>query len=161
MVNLPILALRAAGKRLPTLEGTLTVEGVSASIEIRRDRFGVPHIQAADDADAWFGVGFCHGQDRTFQIETRLRIVRGTLAALLGPAGLPPPRARPTPYRAADALGYMALFTFAMASNWDVELARLKILTLDGPEALAALDPAYPARPPASDRPGAARRRAP
>src|SRR4030042_815229 len=89
MVNLPILALRAAGKRLPTLEGTLTVEGVSASIEIRRDRFGVPHIQAADDADAWFGVGFCHGQDRTFQIETRLRIVRGTLAPLLGPAGLP------------------------------------------------------------------------
>lgn len=208
MVNLPRLAFRAAGKRLPTAEGTLTVEGVSAPVEIRRDRFGIPHVEAADDADAWFGVGFCHGQDRTFQIETRLRIVRGTLAALLGPAGLPLDRlscrigfrhyaeaaveelspghrllaeayargvtmggtvglkrrpheyallrARPTPYRAADALGYMALFTFAMASNWDVELARLKVLTLDGPGALAALDPAYPEWQPASDRPGEA-----
>jgi len=50
----------------------------------------------------------------------------------------------------------MALFTFAMPSNWDVELARLKVLTLDGPEALAALDPAYPEWQPASDRPGEA-----
>ena len=68
MVNLPRLALRALGKRLPTLDGTLRVRGVGANIEIRRDRFGIPHISAGDDADAWFGVGFCHGQDRAFQI---------------------------------------------------------------------------------------------
>jgi len=61
MVNLPRLAFRAAGKRLPTAEGTLMIEGISAPVEIRRDRFGIPHVEAADDADAWFGVGFCHG----------------------------------------------------------------------------------------------------
>jgi len=212
MVNMPRLTLRAMGRRLPIVEGTLPVSGTSAPIEIQRDRFGIPHIEAGNDADAWFGVGFCQGQDRAFQIETRLRIVRGTLAALLGPAGLPLDRlscrigfrhygeaavealspehrrlaeayaagvtmgtsaglprrphefallrARPTPYRAADALAYMALFTFAMPSNWDVELARLKVLTLDGVEALAALDPAYPEWQPASDRPGEAAGRA-
>ncbi|MBS1195700.1 MAG: penicillin acylase family protein [Actinobacteria bacterium] len=208
MVNAPRIALRALGKRLPTMEGTLPLEGVSAPIRIRRDRFGIPHIETATEADAWFGVGFCHGQDRAFQMETRLRIVRGTLSALLGPGGLPLDRlscrmglrrygeeavealspehralaeayaagvtagasagqprrphefallrSHPTPYRAADALGYMALFTFAMPSNWDVELARLKVLTLDGPGALVALDPAYPEWQPASDRPGEA-----
>ncbi len=89
MVNWPRLALRALGKRLPTVDGTLQVRGVGGRVEIRRDRFGIPHITAGDDADAWFAVGFCHGQDRAFQIETRLRLVRGTLAALIGPAGLP------------------------------------------------------------------------
>jgi penicillin amidase len=206
MVNWPRLALRALGKRLPTTEGTLRVRGVGGRVEIARDRFGIPHITAAEDADAWFAVGFCHGQDRTFQLETRLRLVRGTLAALTGPDGLPLDRlsrrigfrrygeeavavlspehrrladayalgvtagaeaglkqrphefallrARPTPYQAADALGFLALQSFALAANWDVELARLKILAADGPEALLDLDPAYPEWQPASDRPG-------
>ncbi|MFH1330869.1 MAG: penicillin acylase family protein [Actinomycetota bacterium] len=212
MVNWPRLALRALGKRLPTVDGTLRVRGVGGRVEIARDRFGIPHITAGDDADAWFAVGFCHGQDRAFQIETRLRLVRGTLAALTGPKGLPLDRlsrrigfrrygeeaaaalspehrrlaeayalgvttgadagltrkphefallrSRPTPYQAADALGFLALQAFAMASNWDVELARLRLLTLDGPEALLALDPAYPEWQPASDRPGEAAGRA-
>jgi acyl-homoserine lactone acylase PvdQ len=53
-------------------------------------------------------------------------------------------RTRPTPWEAADTLGVVKLVSFTLASNWDVELARLKVLTTDGPEALAALDPAYP-----------------
>lgn len=208
MSNVVRLGLRLLGKRLPIVRGNLTVDGPTAPVEIGRDRFGIPCISAANDSDAWFGVGFCHGQDRAFQIETRLRIVRGTMSALVGQAGLALDRlscrigfrqygeaalgelspehrrlaeayalgvtmgataglrrrphefallrSRPTPYRAADALAYMALFTFAMPSNWDVELARLKVLTLDGPEALAALDPAYPEWQPVSDRPGEA-----
>ena len=208
MVNWPRLALRALGKRLPTVDGTLRVRGVGGQVAIARDRFGIPHITAENDADAWFAVGFCHGQDRAFQLETRLRLVRGTLAALTGPDGLPLDRlsrrigfrrygeeavaalspehrrlaeayargvtagvekglerqphefallrSRPTPYQAADALGFLALQAFALASNWDVELARLKVLSLDGPEALLALEPPYPEWQPASDRPGSA-----
>ena len=52
MVNMPRLALRALGKRLPTLDGTLAVSGLTGRIEIRRDRFGIPHIEAGNDADA-------------------------------------------------------------------------------------------------------------
>ena len=58
------LLLRTLGRRLPTVEGTLGIPGIGGTITIRRDRFGIPHIDADDDADAWFGVGFCHGQDR-------------------------------------------------------------------------------------------------
>jgi penicillin amidase len=46
--------------------------------------------------------------------------------------------------------------SFSLASNWDAELARLKIVTLDGPEAAAALDPTYPAWQPATVPPGEA-----
>ena len=58
-------------------------------MRIRRDDWGIPYIEAQDDWDAWYGLGFCQGQDRAFQIETRLRVVRGTLAELIGEAGEP------------------------------------------------------------------------
>ena len=53
-------------------------------------------------------------------------------------------RSRPTPYEAADVLGLIKFLSFTLAANWDVEVARLKILREDGPDALKALDPAYP-----------------
>ncbi|MCB2222586.1 MAG: penicillin acylase family protein [Actinobacteria bacterium] len=205
-MNLARLALRALGRRLPTVDGTLEVAGLDGEITIRRDRFGVPHVAAGSDADAWFGLGFCHGQDRPFQMETRLRAVRGTVAALVGADGVPVDRisrrmglrrfgeaavaalsaehrvlaeayaagvtagataglrrrphpfvllrSRPTPYEAADAMGFLALMAFSLASNWDSELARLAMLRTDGPEAVADLDPAYPAWHVASTPPG-------
>ena len=72
------------GRRLATTEGVVTVPGLTAPVTIRRDAYGVPHIDADSDADAWFGLGFCQGQDRSFQIETLLRVVRGTTAGLIG-----------------------------------------------------------------------------
>jgi len=200
------LLLRAFGKRIPTIEGTIEVAGVGGTVTIRRDRWGVPHIDAADDTDAWYGVGFCHGQDRPFQMETRLRAVRGTVAELIGEDGIPIDRlsrrmglrrfgeqalesledrhrplaeayaagvtagatigmkrrahpflllrTRPTPFEAADAMGFLALMSFSLASNWDTELARLKMITLDGMAAVKALDPTYPAWHPATTPPG-------
>lgn len=199
--------LRLLGRRLPRLDGTVTT-GVTAGVAIRRDAFGVPHIEAGNDPDAWFGLGFCQGQDRAFQIETRVRVVRGTLAALIGADGLAIDRlsrrigfhrygtaavatldeaeraalaafadgvragmtsgggarsheflllrTTPTPFTAADALGFLAVQAFALASNWDAELARLRMLALDGPGAVLDLHPAYPADHPVSDRPGEA-----
>lgn len=56
---------------------------------IRRDKYGVPYIEAETDDDAWYGLGFCQGQDRSFRLETLLRAARGTLSELVGPGGLP------------------------------------------------------------------------
>ena len=47
-------------------------------------------------------------------------------------------------------LAFAGLQAFALGANWDMELARLKILAEDGPEALRALDHAYPADHPLS-----------
>src|SRR5262245_31326310 len=72
------------GRRLPTTAGLLGVDGWRERARIRRDGHGVLHVEAQDDADAWFGLGFCHGQDRSFQLEFYLRAIRGTLAELFG-----------------------------------------------------------------------------
>ena len=72
------------GSRLPITEGVLEVPGTDGTITIRRDRYGIPNIRAATDRDAWFALGFCQGQDRAFQIESLIRVVRGTSAALVG-----------------------------------------------------------------------------
>jgi penicillin amidase len=67
------------GKRLPILKGTLEVQGISAPVLIRRDSYGIPYIQAKSEADAFYALGFCQGQDRSFQIERLVRTARSTL----------------------------------------------------------------------------------
>ncbi len=83
--SLGVRALRLAlGARRPRISGRLTVAGTAADVAIRRDRWGVPYVRAAGEADVFFGLGFCHAQDRAFQLEALLRVTRGTLAELAG-----------------------------------------------------------------------------
>jgi penicillin amidase len=58
------------GKRLPITAGTLELAGVSGPVRISRDALGVAYVNADSDTDAWFGLGFAHGQDRAFQLES-------------------------------------------------------------------------------------------
>jgi len=81
--------LRALGSRRPQTRGVIRVAGPRAQIAIGRDRVGIPHVDASSDADAWFGLGFCHGQDRAFQLEILLRAGRGTLSEMAGAATVP------------------------------------------------------------------------
>ena len=69
---------------LPQVEGRVTVQGLSAPVTIARDADGVPLITASDDADAAFGLGFAHAQDRLFQMETMRRYGAGRLAEIFG-----------------------------------------------------------------------------
>jgi penicillin G amidase len=190
-VSLARGVLRLMGRRLPLTSGTLSVAGLSSPVTVRRDRYGIPHVRAESDLDAFFALGFCQAQDRSFQLEMLLRASRGTLAELVGEEGLAVDRpsrrigfaraARaqlaalgereraaleayaagvnagrrrphelallrraPTPWTAADALGALGLVSLGLAGNWDMELGRLRVLELDGPEALRAVDPSYP-----------------
>ena len=40
------------GSRLPHTRGTLHLPGVHAPLTIRRDAYGIPQVEAADEADA-------------------------------------------------------------------------------------------------------------
>ena len=77
---------------LPRTRGNLTVEGISSPVEIRRDRWGVPHVRAATVCDLWFGEGFCQGQDRLWQLDLYRRMACGRLSEISGGAGLRPDR---------------------------------------------------------------------
>ena len=76
------------GKRLPITSGAIRVSGVESPVTVRRDEYGVPHIEVQGETDAWYAVGFCQGQDRAFQLELLLWIARGTLSESLGPRAL-------------------------------------------------------------------------
>ncbi|HUF39319.1 MAG TPA: penicillin acylase family protein [Anaerolineales bacterium] len=77
------------GPRLPLTSGELRVPGLNGQVEIRRDAYGVPYIRAGTPEDGWYGLGFCHGQDRAFQLDVIRRLVRGRLAEIFGPVALP------------------------------------------------------------------------
>lgn len=75
-------------RSLPATEGTITVSGPGERVEIRRDRWGVPHVHAREERDLWFGQGFCHGQDRLWQLDLYRRVAQGRLAEIAGPDGV-------------------------------------------------------------------------
>ena len=74
---------------LPRTKGSLTVRGLDDRVEIARDRWGMPTVRARTAADLWFGQGFCHGQDRLWQIDVQRRICSGRVSEIAGRAGLP------------------------------------------------------------------------
>lgn len=71
-------------RALPQTSGTLQVAGLAAPVQIVRDRDGVPHIRAQNEADALFGLGYAHAQDRLWQMEFQRRVGNGRLSELFG-----------------------------------------------------------------------------
>ena len=69
---------------LPQTAGTITVNGISGPVEVLRDADAVPHIRAGSEADALFGLGYVHAQDRLWQMEFQRRIGNGRLSEILG-----------------------------------------------------------------------------
>jgi penicillin amidase len=69
---------------LPEYDGEITVPGIKAPVEIMRDAYGMPHIYAQTDEDAYFAVGFCMAQDRLFHIDMARRLAKGRLAEIIG-----------------------------------------------------------------------------
>jgi penicillin amidase len=79
-------------RSLPQTSGTTKVNGLSAPVDIVRDADAIPHIFAASKADALFGLGYAHAQDRLWQMELQRRIGHGRLSEVLGAAALPQDR---------------------------------------------------------------------
>jgi penicillin G amidase len=79
--------LVAIGRSYPELDGELelAVDGPAAEVELIRDLHGVPHVQAESESDAWWALGFAHGQDRLFAADLQRRVAWGELAAWFGP----------------------------------------------------------------------------
>jgi len=77
---------------LPVTSGAVSVDGLRARVEIIRDLDDVPHIRANDEADALFGLGYVHAQERLWQMEFQRRVAQGRLSEVVGPRGLPADR---------------------------------------------------------------------
>ena len=72
----------------PSLNGKLVVAGLSDNVSIVRDEYGVPHIFAETQGDAYTALGFAHAQDRLVQMEFLRWVAQGRLAAKVGAGGI-------------------------------------------------------------------------
>jgi penicillin G amidase len=79
-------------RSLPQIDGAAMVAGLSAPIDIIRDADAIPHVFATTKADALFGLGYVHAQDRLWQMELQRRIGHGRLSEVLGAAAIPQDR---------------------------------------------------------------------
>lgn len=77
--------LRAA---LPDTSSTLKLPGLRAPVDIVRDGFGVPHIRAHDEHDAFFAQGFVTAQDRLWHMDYDRQRALGRWASWVGSSGL-------------------------------------------------------------------------
>lgn len=80
-------------RNLPQIDGKINLDGLSAPVEVLRDRWGVPHIYAQNLRDLAFAQGFVHAQDRLWQMELNRRTARGLLSELFGELALDTDRA--------------------------------------------------------------------
>ena len=71
-------------QKLPQISGKLNVYGLKDDVSVKRDQWGVPHIQASNSDDLFFAQGFVHAQDRLWQMELNRRVANGTLSELFG-----------------------------------------------------------------------------
>ena len=63
----------------------MALPGLRDSVEVVRDRWGVPHIYATNIDDLFFAQGFVQAQDRLWQMEMYRRTYEGSLAEIMGP----------------------------------------------------------------------------
>ena len=71
---------------LAQIDGRIMLPGLRDSVQVIRDRWGVPHIYARNVDDLFFAQGFVQAQDRLWQMELYRRTFEGSLAELLGAA---------------------------------------------------------------------------
>ena len=83
------------------------LSGLGEAAEIVIDRWGIPHIYAASQTDAFFVQGFNAARDRLWQIDLWRKRGLGLLAGELGPA-----------YVERDRAARLLLYRGDMAAEW-------------------------------------------
>lgn len=68
----------------PVYKGVLNLENISEDVIVYFDAYGVPHINAKNQQDAYTALGYVHAQDRLWQMELIRRIAPGRLSEILG-----------------------------------------------------------------------------
>jgi penicillin amidase len=73
-----------AHSALPQLDGTLSITGLKAPVQVVRDAHGFPTIEAANLDDLFFAQGYVTAQDRLWQMDILRRAAGGELAEIVG-----------------------------------------------------------------------------
>ena len=127
---------------LPPTSGELRTPGLAAPVDVHRDRWGIPHIRAETNGDAWFALGLVHAQDRLFQMDLNRFRALGRSAEWLGEPAVP----ADILVRRLDMEGACTRDYAALGSDARAMLSRYA----DGVNAFLASDAPLPGRVPRS-----------
>ncbi|MEU3979491.1 penicillin acylase family protein [Streptomyces sp. NPDC026672] len=68
----------------PQTSGSLTLDGLSGPVEVKRDGNGIPQIYASSDADLFMAQGYVQAQDRFYEMDVRRHMTSGRLSEMFG-----------------------------------------------------------------------------
>ncbi|MCX7610139.1 MAG: penicillin acylase family protein, partial [Ignavibacterium sp.] len=79
-----IIFFRMLKKSLPEYEGIIETEKIQNDIFIYTDSIGIPYIEAQNDNDVAFALGYLHARDRLFSMDLYRRAGEGRLSEIFG-----------------------------------------------------------------------------
>lgn len=68
----------------PQTTGSQKLEGLSGTVNVKRDGNGIPQIYASSAEDLYQAQGFVHAQDRFWEMDVRRHMTAGRLSELFG-----------------------------------------------------------------------------
>ncbi|MXM68321.1 penicillin acylase family protein [Streptomyces sp. HUCO-GS316] len=68
----------------PQTKGSITLEGLSGPVDVRRDGYGIPQIYASSDEDLFMAQGYVQAQDRFYEMDVRRHMTSGRLSEMFG-----------------------------------------------------------------------------
>ncbi|MCX5421421.1 penicillin acylase family protein [Streptomyces sp. NBC_00078] len=68
----------------PQTKGSITLDGLSGPVDVKRDGNGIPQIYASSDADLFMAQGYVQAQDRFYEMDVRRHMTSGRLSEMFG-----------------------------------------------------------------------------
>jgi len=68
----------------PTYNGRFEIDGITDTVEVYTDEYGMPHIFSKNNEDLFFTIGYTMAKERLFQLSLIKAIANGNIADILG-----------------------------------------------------------------------------
>ena len=68
----------------PQTKGSISLEGLSGPVDVKRDSYGIPQIYASSDEDLFMAQGYVQAQDRFYEMDVRRHMTSGRLSEMFG-----------------------------------------------------------------------------
>ena len=87
-VVLSVIGVATARRSFPQTSGNIQLSGLDGSVDIYRDKMGIPNIYATTLHDLFMAQGYTHAQERFWQMDFWRHIGSGRLSEMFGKAQL-------------------------------------------------------------------------
>lgn len=68
----------------PQTKGSISLDGLSGPVDVKRDGYGIPQIYASSDEDLFMAQGYVQAQDRFYEMDVRRHMTAYRLSEMFG-----------------------------------------------------------------------------